>query len=142
MVKRVEPDEAHSLLDEGWNYLDVRSVPEFEQAHPSGAWNIPLLHFEPGKGMSPNPDFLQDVKAAFPTDAPLVVGCKAGGRSAKAAAALEAAGYTRIVDMAGGFMGEPAPGGGIACEGWQPRGLPTSTTAEPGRSYAELKSRS
>ena len=29
-VKRVPPAEAKSLMDAGWRYVDVRSIPEFE----------------------------------------------------------------------------------------------------------------
>ncbi|MFT4569775.1 MAG: rhodanese-related sulfurtransferase [Hyphomicrobiaceae bacterium] len=139
MSKRIEPDEAARLIEDGWIYLDVRSVSEFEQGHPKGAWNVPLLHLEPGRGMTPNPDFLADVKRAFAVDSQLVVGCKSSGRSAKAAALLEQDGFTQIVDMAGGFSGQPAPGGGVACQGWEARGLPTAACAESGRSYAALK---
>src|SRR5258708_4843729 len=56
MVKRVLPAEAAGLLKEGWTYLDVRSVPEFEQGHPAGAVNVPLLDAQAGR-MVPDPDF-------------------------------------------------------------------------------------
>ena len=46
MVKRVTPPEASTLLGEGWVYLDVRSIPEFDDGHPPGAANVPLLHFQ------------------------------------------------------------------------------------------------
>ena len=37
-VNRVSPEEARDLMDkEGYAYLDVRSVPEFEAGHPTGA---------------------------------------------------------------------------------------------------------
>ena len=73
-VKRISPDEAREIIDkQGYAYLDVRSVPEFEAGHPTGAYNVPLLHMGPG-GMSPNPDFMAVVQKAFPTDARLVLG--------------------------------------------------------------------
>ena len=56
MVKRVTPIEADALLKDGWAYLDVRSIPEFEGGHPAGAANIPLLHMTGGR-MAPNPAF-------------------------------------------------------------------------------------
>src|SRR5262252_2144716 len=102
MTKRVLPAEAASMVAEGWTYLDVRSIPEFDQGHPPGAANIPLLHFQGGR-MVPNQDFQRVVDAAFPRDARLVVGCKAGGRSQQAAALMEAAGFTNLVEMRGGF---------------------------------------
>ena len=66
MVKRVTPSEAAALLAEGWSYLDVRSIPEFEEGHPAGAANVPLLHFTGGR-MSPNGDFQKVVAANFAT---------------------------------------------------------------------------
>lgn len=134
-IKRISPDEACALVDDqGYAYLDVRSVPEFEAGHPKGAYNVPLLHVGPG-GVSPNPDFLAIVQKAFPPDAKLVLGCKAGGRSLKAAEMLQAAGFTAVVDQRAGFEG----GGGEP--GWRPRGLPTSTEAAPGRAYDGLRAK-
>ena len=34
MAKRVTPTEAAQLMTEGWTYLDVRSIPEFEAGSP------------------------------------------------------------------------------------------------------------
>jgi rhodanese-related sulfurtransferase len=139
-VKRISPEEARDLMSkEGYVYLDVRSVPEFAAGHPTGAYNIPLLNMGPG-GMAPNPDFLAVAAKSFPRDARLVVGCKAGGRSAKAAAALEQAGFTNLVDQRNGYEGTPLPTGGVE-PGWRPKGLPTSTEAVAGRSYDALKAR-
>jgi rhodanese-related sulfurtransferase len=133
-VKRISPKEAHALLGEGYTYLDVRSVPEFDQGHAPGAKNAPLLHMGPG-GMTPNPDFLAVVGAAFPKDAKLVVACKAGGRSQRAAMMMEAVGFSQLVEMRGGWSGE----GGEP--GWSAIGLPSTTNAEPGGSWDELKAK-
>ena len=46
MAKRVTPQEAAELMTQGWTYLDVRSIPEFEDAHPTDAANIPLLAYD------------------------------------------------------------------------------------------------
>jgi rhodanese-related sulfurtransferase len=137
MVKRILPPEAAVLVEQGWAYLDVRSIPEFEQGHPPGAANIPLLHFQGGR-MAPNPDFQRVVEAAYPKDAKLVVGCKAGGRSLQAATLLEAAGYTSVVDMRGGFHGETDAFGRATVPGWAAAGLPVETTAAPDKTYAAL----
>ncbi|HXJ21573.1 MAG TPA: rhodanese-like domain-containing protein [Polyangia bacterium] len=136
MVKRVTPPEAAALLEQGWSYLDVRSIPEFEAGHPPGAANIPLLHFTGGR-MSPNPDFQKVVQAVYPPDTKLVVGCKMGGRSLQAAALLEAAGYTSVVDMRGGFAGEQDAMGRVTCAGWAGQ-LPVEQTAPVEKTYAEL----
>jgi rhodanese-related sulfurtransferase len=136
MVRRVLVDEAKQLIDEGWTYLDVRSVPEFAAGHPEGAYNIPLLHMGPG-GMQPNSDFLAAVERTFARDAKLVVGCQSGGRSLRAASALEAAGFTNVVDHRSGFQGSHDALGRIE-PGWSTRGLPVSRTPAPGRSWDDV----
>jgi rhodanese-related sulfurtransferase len=140
MVKRVTPPEAAALLAEGWSYLDVRSIPEFEGGHPTGAANVPLLHSQGGR-MAPNPDFQRVVTANFPKDAKLVLGCKAGGRSLQAAGLLEAAGYTSVVDMRGGFHGEQDAFGRVACAGWAESKLPVETQAPAEKTYATLSAK-
>jgi rhodanese-related sulfurtransferase len=140
MVKRVTPPEAAELLQSGWTYLDVRSIPEFEGGHPTGAVNVPLLHFEGGR-MSPNADFQKVVTANFPSDTKLVIGCKAGGRSLQAASLLEAAGYTNVVDMRGGFHGEHDGMGRVTCAGWAESSLPVSSSAPAEKTYAALSAK-
>jgi rhodanese-related sulfurtransferase len=137
MPKRVLPKEAAALLEEGWAYLDVRSIPEFDEGHPAGAANVPLNHFQGGR-MVRNPDFQRVVEASFPKDAKIVVGCKTGNRSLQAATMLEAAGYTSVVDMRGGFHGERDGFGRASLPGWAAEGLPVETTAAPEKTWAEL----
>lgn len=137
-VKRVTPDEAAGLLQQGWTYVDVRSVPEFEQGHPEGAYNVPFLHKGP-TGMTPNERFSQVMQAHFATDHKLVVGCRTGARSLRAAEQLLALGYEQVVDMRGGFSGERDPTGQVTCPGWEASSLPVSSSAAPGHSYAELE---
>ncbi len=137
MPKRVTPPEAAALLKEGWVYLDVRSIPEFEAGHPTGATNIPIMHAR-GGGMMPNADFQKVVQATFAKDAKIVVGCKSGGRSQTAAGLMLSAGFTDVVDMRGGFGGERDAMGRVSVPGWADAGLPVSTAAEPGKSYAAL----
>ena len=133
-TRRVSPDEALELMrGQGYAYLDVRSVPEFEAGHPEGAYNVPLLHMGPTGGR-PNPGFLAAVERRFPKDAPLVVGCKTAGRSTQAVALLEQAGFTNLALQQSGFTGS-----GPFDPGWGPKGLPTSRSAEPGRSWRELE---
>jgi rhodanese-related sulfurtransferase len=137
MAKRVLPQEAAELLGQGWVYLDVRSIPEFEAGHPAGAANIPLIHAQAGRRF-PNADFQKVVEANFPRDSKLVIGCQSGSRSAQAAALLEAAGYAQVVDVRGGMGGERDMFGKVAVVGWVAAGLPVEQTARPGQSYAEL----
>lgn len=132
-VKRVSPEQALELMrEEGYSYLDVRSVPEFVQGHPQGAYNVPLIHMGPS-GNQPNARFLEVVERRFARDAPLVVGCRTSGRSEHAAALLEQAGFSKLLVQQAGFVGASP-----LDPGWAPKGLPTSEAAEPGRSWDEL----
>ena len=141
MVKRVTPVEAEALLKEGWTYLDVRSIPEFDGGHPVGAVNVPLLHMAGGR-MAPNAAFRSVVEGNFGKDAKIVVGCKAGGRSLQAATLLEQAGFTNVVDMRGGYHGERDNMGRVSVAGWAEAGLPCESSAAPEKCYAELEKRS
>jgi rhodanese-related sulfurtransferase len=124
---------------QGYLYVDVRSVPEFQAGHPEGAYNVPLLDMGPA-GMAPNPDFLEVMQRAFPKDAKLVLGCRAGGRSARAADMLESVGFTDVLDQRAGFEGAPNPmTGRVAEPGWRPAGLPVARDAAPGRDYQALR---
>jgi rhodanese-related sulfurtransferase len=139
-ITRVSPAEAKRLVDEdGYVYVDVRSVPEYEAGHPAGAANVPLLHAGPG-GMTPNPDFLAVMSAAYPKDAKLVLGCRSGQRSLRAAEALAAAGYATLVDQRAGFDGARNAFGGIAEAGWAAEGLPVETNTAGG-AYADVLKR-
>ena len=133
-MKRVSAKEAAELLKEGWVYLDVRSVPEFEAGHPAGAYNIPIMNAG-AFGMSPNVRFMAEVEATFPKDARIVVGCQAGGRSLMAAGLMVQAGYADVIDQKAGW------GGGFGEPGWRACGLPASRSAEPGRSHADVKAK-
>ena len=138
-LKRISPIEAKQLVDEqGWVYVDVRSVPEFEQEHPTDAHNVPLMTMGPG-GLVPNPEFLAVMDHVFPKDAKLVVGCKMGGRSLRAAQLLLQNGWTNVVDQRAGFEGARDPFGELGEPGWKPAGLPTDRGDGGARSYAKLK---
>ena len=137
MGKRVTPPEAAELLKQGWRYIDVRSVQEFDAGHPLGALNVPLLHMHDGR-MVGNSDFQKVIEANFAKEEPLVVGCKMGGRSLQAATLMEAAGFTKVVDVRGGFAGERDPYGRVSVPGWVDSGLAVATQPAPGASYEEL----
>ena len=137
MAKQVTVQEAAELMKQGYKYLDVRSVPEFEAGHPEGALNIPLLNSQGGR-MVANPDFQAVVQGNVPKEEKLLVGCKMGGRSAQAAAILEASGYTNVSNVVGGYSGARDMYGKVSATGWADAGLPTATTATPGATYSEL----
>ncbi len=136
-IPRVSVEEAQLLLDEqGYRYLDVRAQAEYAAGHPVGAYNVPLLIAEAGR-LQPNPHFLGVMRAVFPADTKLLVGCKSGVRSLRAARELSAAGYTEVVDLRPGFAGTRNPFGHVTEKGWSACGKPSELTTE-GRSYEEL----
>ena len=138
-MKHVTVNEAHDQMEQGATYLDVRSTREFAIGHPAGAFNVPLIEPDEDSGMmQPNPDFVRVVKAVFPADAKLVVGCQAGGRSMRAAQVLEAFGFNDVANVRGGFGGGPSPAGNQMDQGWVSAGFPVETTAQPGHSYSDL----
>ena len=138
--ENTDPEGAQERLTkgEGWIYLDVRTVEEFSVARPPGAYNIPFALRDPVSGMVPNPRFLEVVRGSFDKDTKLLVGCAAGGRSLRACQLLAGAGYSTLLNVSGGFSGAPGPGGTIAEEGWQGKGLPTETGDPGDRGYANL----
>jgi rhodanese-related sulfurtransferase len=138
-VKIVSPEETAQLIDQGYTYVDVRTEPEFEAGHVPGAVNVPISHKGPG-GMLPNPEFVAVMVAAFPKDTKLIVGCKMGGRSAKAVAALRQAGFAELLDMSAGFEGQRDAFGRLT-PGWNDQTRPVEIGAPSGQSYAAMKAR-
>jgi rhodanese-related sulfurtransferase len=135
--------EARDKQQEGYTYVDVRSIPEFQQGHPEGAVNVPLLHRDERNGqMMPNREFLDVMRANFPSDAKLLIGCQAGGRSAQAAEALVYAGFNDVANVMGGFGGARDPmTGGVRAEGWTQAALPVEQGAADGRDYDDMRSK-
>ena len=130
VIKQLSVREAHQEQQIGGVYLDVRSIPEFQQAHPD---NIPIFHLDQRTGqMRPNAEFLDVVQASFSAETPLIVGCQAGVRSQQACEILSASGFTNVANVLGGFGGSP-----YGDEGWVTAGLPVETSA-PDREYSTL----
>lgn len=126
-VKHLTATDAHAAQETGAIYIDVRSSGEFALGRPAGAINVPLLDNDEDTGqVLPNPDFVRVMRANFPADARLLIGCQSGGRSSRAAQILEAFGFTCLTNVEGGY------------EGWRPCGLPIDTTDAPSRPYAVL----
>jgi len=76
--------------------VDVREVNEFEAGHVPGSVNLPLSRFEP---------------SALPTDKPVVLICRSGGRSAKALGRARDAGVAAARHYRGGVIGWANAGG-------------------------------
>lgn len=116
-VLRISPSEAHTkMTDEGYTYVDVRTPAEFAEGRPAGAINVPL-----------DDGFVATMEKLFPKDARLVVGCKSGGRSIRAARALLGAGFTNVIEQRAGFEGARGAFGEVSEPGWSRAGLPQDT---------------
>lgn len=126
------------MKDESFIYVDVRTEDEFAAGHPEGAFNVPVMNAG-ASGMEPNPDFVSVMERSFVKDAALIVGCKMGGRSARAARALIEAGFTRVLDQRAGWDGTKGPFGELLEPGWSRVSLPTETGHPEPRSYATLR---
>jgi rhodanese-related sulfurtransferase len=84
MAKEVSIDQLHDSLADGAFLIDVREVAEYQSGHVPGA--LGALH-----------ENLNEI----PKDKQVWIICQSGGRSMKAANALEDLGYT-AVSVAGG----------------------------------------
>ena len=128
---RISPAEAHAkMTSEGFAYVDVRTEDEFAAGHPAGARNVPVM-VAGAAGLEPSADFVSVMEGAFAKDAPIIVGCKMGGRSARAASALGAAGFTRVLDQRAGWDGARGSFGELTEPGWSRAGLPTESGSDP-----------
>lgn len=119
-VPRISPAEAHAKMkDEAFTYVDVRTEEEFAAGHPEGAVNIPIT-----------PDFAGVMEQRFAKDAPIIVGCRTGPRSALAAKELAAAGFTRVFDVPAGWDGKRGAFGELEEPGWSRTSLPKATGSD------------
>lgn len=86
----------------GLAVLDVREPAELRDGYIAGATNVPLGDVLRGR-----------IPSTLSREAPVLVVCRSGGRSASAAGALASQGFSKIYNLAGGMMA------------WQRSGLPT-----------------
>lgn len=136
-MRSISTDEAEELIEDGTVFVDVRTVEEFDDGHVPGAINVPINLSGPG-GMQPNPDFLTVMEACFNKDETLIVACKAGGRSLRAAQALDAAGFADVLDMTAGFDGKKTAFGEVI-PGWHAEGREVEMRADKEQTYSARK---
>lgn len=128
----VTPTVAWKILSEHKDavLIDVRTRPEWNFV---GLPDLTALDRKPAliewqifPSMQPNPEFVAALSSAL-TDksAPLLFLCRSGARSAAAAKAMTAAGYSRCLNVADGFEGplNAQAKRGVA-GGWKAAGLP------------------
>ena len=95
-VKETNVDEVKQKLDRGEKFMliDVREESEFAKDHLPGAIHL-------GKGV-----IERDIETRIPdVNAPIVLYCGGGFRSAMAADNLQKMGYTHVLSMDGGVRG-------------------------------------
>jgi len=128
-IPQTIPTEAYDILQQHPDavYLDVRTAPEFEAGHPTGARHVPVMFFGAGGQPRPNPDFVAAVETVVPRTTKLLVGCQAGGRSQRACELLRDAGYTDVINVRGGFGGARDQTGRMVTPGWRDAGLPVES---------------
>jgi molybdopterin/thiamine biosynthesis adenylyltransferase/rhodanese-related sulfurtransferase len=92
-IREISPPEALQRHAAGATLIDVREQVEWDAGHIAGALFIP-------QGV-----LLDQIEAAVPNrDEELVLYCRSGARSGRMTAALQQAGYTNVVNMAGGIL--------------------------------------
>ena len=102
-IKEYTPAEVMAMQkrDKKMVLLDVRDLPEVNLGKIPGAIHIPRGRLE------------QNIEAAVPRDANLVIYCASGNRSALAALSLRDMGYEHVSSMSAGIAGWSAIGGDI-----------------------------
>ena len=130
------PEETWSVLTStpGAALVDVRTTAEwsFVGLPDLSRTAAPLLRVEwqTYPTGEQNPDFVESLDAALREagagpDSPIYFLCRSGARSASAAAAMTAAGYSRCYNVAGGFEGmRDREGHRGTMEGWKAANLP------------------
>lgn len=144
-LPQISPQFANRLMnaDSSYVYLDVRTPAEFDDGHVPGAYNVPLLfRDEAEETWQSNPEFLATVKAAFPPETKMIVGCRSGGRSSRATQLLLQNGYGDVSNLKGGFLGKKNEDGTVMHPGWKTLGLPVEMEAPDKCTYESLRKKS
>jgi len=77
----------------GHPMIDVRTPEEFAQGHIEGAQNINLF----------DANFIDQFKV-YDKEKPLLLYCRSGNRSGRAAKLLDSLGFQKLYDLQGGFL--------------------------------------
>jgi len=90
-VTQIDILEAKQRIEAGAMLVDVREANEYEESHIPGSHLVALSEFS-------------DNYSSLPKDKPLIMQCRSGARSNRAAEFLLANGYEDVVNMAGGIL--------------------------------------
>jgi len=132
----VAPQTAWKILNEHKDaiLIDVRTRPEWNYVGlpdlEALARKPVLLEWQTFPSMQLNPEFVTALSGACTDkDAPLLFLCRSGARSAAAAKAMTAAGYSSCLNVSDGFEGPlNAEAKRGSAGGWKAAGLPWRQT--------------
>lgn len=119
--------------------IDVRTPEEYTfVGHPTHAPNVPLLlnttRWDSAKkayAMTPNPNFVAELKARVAPGQAVILMCRSGGRSAAAGRLLKDAGLT-VYNLIEGFEGgKDKQTGHRTVNGWRNAKLPWTYSVDP-----------
>src|SRR5262249_2549578 len=117
-ISEVDAERARDLIEIGEPVIvDVREQDEWDEGHIPGAVHVPRGHLES-----------RIERVAPDHEAPIVLYCAAGNRSAFAAKTLEQLGYEDVVSLAPGYTGWKRDG--------FPTVLPPALEPDGGRRYS------
>jgi rhodanese-related sulfurtransferase len=124
----------------GWPMDADALVPFVEHPEMMTDWDDRRFMYK----LEPNQDFVPEIERrlrekGLAKDAPIILICRSGDRSAKAADRLLAAGYTRVFSIAEGFEGDTASDGEKlgqrVVNGWKNANLPWTYKLDKARMY-------
>jgi rhodanese-related sulfurtransferase len=117
------PAEAHQLMRAGARLVDVRTKPE--TIYVGKVPGSLAVEWQTYPGNRANPEFLAELAAAVPKDAPVMFLCRSGARSHAAAEAATRAGWKEAYNVLEGFEGDKdGDGRRNNLNGWRKAGLP------------------
>jgi rhodanese-related sulfurtransferase len=103
-MKTISVRELHELSGtKPIEVIDVRTLEEFREVRAAIARHVPMDTIDPHELMQ---------SRTLPADEPMYFLCHVGGRSGWVCSALSAAGYSNVVNIAGGM------------DAWEAAGLP------------------
>jgi len=118
---------------------DIDGLVPFVEMSQFADWDDANARYklEPNASFSDGVTKLLQAKKLSKSDTVIVI-CRSGDRSARAADLLADAGYTNVVSVLDGFEGDLSPDGRRTVNGWKNAGLPWTYKLRKDKVYAPL----